>query len=66
MIGMMFFLKCNFGCKKKVDGVIYVDGDRIVSINGSYCFIRYMMIKSIGKIVYDIDNFYNVKFKKFF
>ena len=64
MIGMMLFLKCNFGCKKKADGATYADGDRIAPINGSHCLIRHMMIKSTGKIVYDTDNLHNVKLKK--
>ena len=46
------------------DGNGYADADRITVINGSHSFIKHLMIKSAGKIVYDTDNLHNVTFIK--
>ena len=53
----------QFQLQKKADGDGYVAADRITVINGAHSLIKYLMIKSAGKIVYDTDN-YNVTFAK--
>ena len=58
------YFEVQFQLQKLADGDGYADADRITVINGSHSFIKHLMIKSAGKIVYDTDNLHNVTFIK--
>ena len=58
------YFEVQFQLQVLADGNGYADADRITVINGSHSFIKHLMIKSAGKIVYDTDNLHNVTFIK--
>ena len=58
------YFEIQFQLQVLADGNGYADADRITVINGSHSFIKHLMIKSAGKIVYDTDNLHNVTFIK--
>ena len=58
------YFEVQFQLQVLADGNGYADVDRITVINGSHSFIKHLMIKSAGKIVYDTDNLHNVTFIK--
>ena len=64
MIGIInAYFEVQFHLQTIADGDRYVAADRITVINGAHGLIKYLMIKSAGKIVYDTDH-YNVTFAK--
>ena len=58
------YFEVQFQLQVLADGNGYANADRITVINGSHSFIKHIMIKSAGKIVYDTDNLHNVTFVK--
>ena len=58
------YFEVQFQLQVLADGNGYADADRITVISGSHSFIKHLMIKSAGKIVYDTDNLHNVTFIK--
>ena len=58
------YFEVQFQLQVLADGNGYANADRITVINGSHSFIKHLMIKSAGKIVYDTDNLHNVTFVK--
>ena len=58
------YFEVQFQLQVLADGNGYANADRITVINGSHSFIKHLMIKSAGKIVYDTDNLHNVTFIK--
>ena len=58
------YFEVQFQLQVLANGNGYADADRITVINGSHSFIKHLMIKSAGKIVYDTDNLHNVTFIK--
>lgn len=58
------YFEVQFQLQKLADGAAYGNDNRISVINGAHSFIRHMMIKSAGKIVYDTDNLHKVTFVK--
>ena len=54
------YFEVQFQLQKLPDGTGYLDADRKTVINGSHSLIDHMMIKSAGKIVYDMDNLHKV------
>ena len=58
------YFEVQFQLQVLADGNGYADADGITVINGSHSFIKHLMIKSAGKIVYDTDNLHNVTFIK--
>ena len=57
------YFEVQFQVQKLADGTAY-GADRISVINGAHSLIGHMMIKSAGKIVYDVDNLNKVTFVK--
>lgn len=58
------YFEVQFQVQKLADGAAWANDNRITVINGAHSFIRHMMIKSAGKIVYDTDNLHKVTFVK--
>ena len=58
------YFEVQFQLQVLADGNGYVNASRTTVINGSHSFIKHLMIKSAGKIVYDTDNLHNVTFVK--
>ena len=58
------YFEVQFQLQVLASGNGYAAADRITVINGSHSFIKHLMIKSAGKIVYDTDNLHNVTFIK--
>ena len=54
----------QFQLQKLADGSGYAAADKITVINGAHSFIKHLMIKSAGKIIYDTDNLHKVTFVK--
>ena len=54
----------QFQVQKLADGAVYATADRITVVNGAHSLIDHMIIKSVGKIVYDTDNLHKVTFTK--
>ena len=58
------YFEVQFQLQKIADGDEYAAANRITVINGAHSLIKYLMIKSAGKIVYDTENLHNVTFVK--
>ena len=58
------YFEVQFQLQTLAAGAGYADAARITVINDSHSFIKHLMIKSAGKIVYDTDNLHNVTFVK--
>ena len=58
------YFEIQFQLQKLADGGAYGGADRITVINGAHSFIKHIMIKSAGKIVYDTDNLHKVTYVK--
>ena len=64
MIGAHSTIEVQFELQKVADGDGYAAADGITVINGAHSFIKHLMIKSAGKIVYDTDNLHDFTFVK--
>ena len=49
---------------QKLDGNGYADAFRVTIINSAHSLIKHLMIKSNGKIIYDVDNLHFIVFVK--
>ena len=58
------YFEVQFQLQSLANGNGYTAASRTTVINGSHSFIKHLMIKSAGKIVYDTDNLHNVTFIK--
>lgn len=58
------YFELQFQLQKLADADGYTAADRITVINGAHSFIKHLMIKSAGKIIYNTDNLHNVTFVK--